>query len=198
MMKTIAILLGLAAASMAPPAFAAKGGAATIEDAAATLAPDAWVWGDDARVAGPLSVVVSIPDQRAYVYRGDAIVAAASVSTGKGGKETPLGTYTILQKQVAHKSNKYDSASMPYMERLTWDGVAIHAGSNPGFPTSHGCIHVPTAFAKKLYGQTRIGTAVTVVDSSVVEGPSAAEIAAEAQAETARANQVQLQTMDVY
>lgn len=133
------------------------------------LAPNRFLWNDNVAL-GPVSIVISIPDQKAYVYRGETLVAASTVSTGKDGKDTPLGIFPILQKSEDHKSNLYDSAPMPFMQRLTWDGVAIHAGMNPGFPASHGCIRVPTAFAKKLFAVTTKGTPVLVTDASAVEG----------------------------
>jgi lipoprotein-anchoring transpeptidase ErfK/SrfK len=142
-----------------------------VEEAAATLAPNQFVWNDVASDE-PVNIVINIGEQRAYVYRGGQMVAAATVSTGKDGKETPSGTFTILQKKVDHRSNLYDSAPMPFMQRLTWDGVAIHAGRNPGFPASHGCIRVPTAFAKKLYEVTTLGTEVTVIGADGEIGPA--------------------------
>lgn len=163
-MKPIAMLLGAVACAVARPAFAADGGG--IEAAVADLAPNGWIWSDDGG-DGPLSVVISLADQRAYVYRDGAMIAAADVSTGRDGKETPVGAFPILEKEVRHRSNRYDSAPMPYMERLTWGGVAIHAGSTPGYRTSHGCIHVPLGFAKKLYGATDIGTLVEITDQPV-------------------------------
>ena len=75
-----------------------------------------------------------------------------------------MGTFEILQKKAMHKSNLYDDAPMPFMQRLTWDGVAIHAGKNPGFPASHGCIRVPAAFARKLFAATELGATVEVTD----------------------------------
>ena len=166
MMKRITILLSAAAIVVATPSYAAAGDL-QIEAQAAMLSPDDWVWNDDG-ARGPLSIVVSLPDQRAYVYRGKRMIAVSSISTGRDGKETPVGVFPILQKQVHHKSTLYDSAPMPYMERLTWDGVALHAGSTPGYRNSHGCVHFPTAFAKKLYGETTVGTVVQVTDASVV------------------------------
>jgi len=148
------------------PAFASGSDGAVSMEVASTLGPNKFVWAETA-AAEPVSIVISIADQRAYVYRGDTMVAATSVSTGKDGKETPTGTYTILQKKEDHKSNLYNAAPMPFMQRLTWDGIAIHAGRNPGFPASHGCIRVPTAFAKKLFEVTDLGTTVTVIDESV-------------------------------
>jgi len=136
---------------------------------AATMQPSDWVWSSDDTGSGPLNIVVSLADQRAYVYRGSDMIAVSSVSTGRDGKETPTGVFPILQKQVEHKSTLYDSAPMPYMERLTWDGVALHAGITPGYRSSHGCIHLPAAFAEKLYGETQVGTVVEVTDASVVQ-----------------------------
>ncbi len=140
--------------------------AANVEEAAETLTPNKYVWSDPGN-ADPITVVVSIPQQRAFVYRGDTLVAASSVSTGKDGKETPVGIYPILQKNENHKSNLYDSAPMPFMQRLTWDGIALHAGRNPGFPASHGCVRMPAQFAKRLFEVTDLGTMVVVTDSFV-------------------------------
>ena len=200
-MRTMSILIGAAALIAASPALAASGLAAdgaSLQQTAAALAPNDWVW-NDAGTTGPLSIVVSLPDQRAYVYRGSTVVAVSSVSTGRDGKETPTGTFPILQKQVEHKSNLYHAAAMPYMERLTWDGVAIHAGDNPGFPDSHGCVHVPIDFAKKLYRQTRVGTKVTVIDSSIVSNDGddllPTDVYAAARAETAHANGAELESL---
>ncbi len=109
-----------------------------------------------------VKVVVSIPLQKAYVFQDGELVATSPVSTGKRGHETPAGTFRILQKKVHHRSSKYDNAPMPYMQRLTWYGIALHAGRVPGYPASHGCIRLPRSFAKKLYGMTDYGTSVTV------------------------------------
>lgn len=132
-------------------------------EAAAALTPGKYLWEEDV-AAGPVSVLISIPDQKAYVYRGEQLVAVSTVSTGKAGNDTPVGIFNILQKKEMHHSNLYDDAPMPYMQRLTWDGVAIHAGRNPGFPASHGCIRVPASFAKKLFAATEMGATVEVTD----------------------------------
>ena len=187
----ISALFGAAWIASATPVLAREA-TVDVEAAAATLAPNRYIW-NDTNNADPVSVVINIGEQRAYVYRGEQLVAATSVSTGKDGKETPSGTFTILQKAVDHRSNIYDSAPMPYMQRLTWDGVAIHAGRNPGFPASHGCIRVPTDFAKKLFAVTTLGTQVTVIgeDGEVAPTPSVVPDTAD---ETAAANQSVLQT----
>ncbi|MDO7840841.1 L,D-transpeptidase family protein [Sphingomonas immobilis] len=118
-----------------------------------------------------MRIVISIADQKLYLYQGATLLAVSAVSTGKPGHDTPTGDFKILQKQVDHKSSLYDDAPMPYMQRLTWDGVAIHAGRDPGFADSHGCVRVPLAFAKKLFAVTRIGARVSVVDESLATEP---------------------------
>ena len=184
--------LAVAAFCGATPALASDGvGAAMVEGVAASLAPNQYVW-TEAASTDPVRIVISIPDQRAYVYRGEQLVAASSVSTGKGGKETPSGTFTVLQKQVDHKSTLYNSAPMPWMQRLTWDGVAIHAGNNPGYAASHGCVRVPMAFAKKLYAITAVGTQVTVVGADGLVAPTPV-VPSDTASETAAANQMAAQ-----
>jgi hypothetical protein len=109
-------------------------------------------------------VVVNLATQRAVVFRNGVPIGATTVSTGRPGRETPTGIFTVLQKQVDHHSSTYDNAPMPYMERLTWKGVALHAGNLPGYPASHGCVRMPTGFAKLLYGQTSLGMTVVIAD----------------------------------
>lgn len=153
-------------AAIAAPASAesvAESSAVALVEAAASLTPGKYLWERD-EAAGPVSILISIPDQKAYVYRADRLVAVSTVSTGKEGNDTPVGVFTILQKKEMHRSNLYDDAPMPFMQRLTWDGVAIHAGRNPGFPASHGCIRVPASFAKKLFQATEVGATVEVTD----------------------------------
>lgn len=149
----------------AVPAFAQDGAVAatTLAQASAKLTPGRYMWQDDT-AAGALTVRVSIADQRLYVYRGATLVAVSTVSTGKAGKETPVGVFTILQKKPMNYSTLYNNAPMPFMQRLTWDGIAIHAGRIPGFPASHGCVRVPAEFAKKLYAATALGAVVEVTD----------------------------------
>lgn len=170
------------------PAQAAGDGAVAIEAAAAALAPGKFVW-NDTGTAEPVTVVVSLPLQRAFVYRGAALVAATAVSTGTDDKPTPTGIYPILQKAVKHRSNLYDDAPMPYMQRLTWDGIALHAGRNPGFPASHGCIRLPAAFAKRLFAATDLGTTVVVTDDALVNTTLDPELL---RTDTTRANEAQL------
>jgi hypothetical protein len=138
-----------------------------VERAALTMRPGDHRWADDPRLPGPVSIVISVPMQIAFVYRGDVLVGATTVSTGKPGKTTPIGEYTILQKRPFHRSNLYNNAPMPFMQRLTWDGVALHAGNLLGFPASHGCVRIPTAFARTLFAATRLGGQVAVVNDVI-------------------------------
>jgi hypothetical protein len=131
-----------------------------------SLKPQAYTWYPERSVAGPVLVFVSIPRQEAVVYRNGVRIGRAAVSTGKPGHSTPTGVFQILQKDVDHHSKTYNNAPMPYMERLTWDGVALHAGFNPGHPDSHGCIRLPAGFAKNLYGVTHTGGTVIISNSS--------------------------------
>jgi len=105
---------------------------------------------------------ISLGDQMAYLYRGDTLIAASTVSTGKDGHPTPPGIFSILDKKELAHSNKYDNAPMPYMQRIDQYGIALHAGFNPGRPASHGCVRLPKDFAKKLYSVTDLGTPVLI------------------------------------
>jgi hypothetical protein len=125
-----------------------------------------FLWIGDAVTSGPLVMVVSITEQRGYVYRNGILIGAASVSTGRPGHPTPTGVFTVLQKQPEHRSTIYDGAPMPYMERLTWGGVALHAGGLPGYPESHGCIHLPSEFARLLFGISSTGMTVVIANDA--------------------------------
>jgi lipoprotein-anchoring transpeptidase ErfK/SrfK len=127
-----------------------------------SLKPGQYLWRDVPESAGPERVVISLSDQLAYVYRGNTLIAVASVSSGRPGYDTPTGEFRILNKELMHRSNRYDNAPMPYSEFFTSYGAALHAGGNPGEPSSHGCVHLPPAFAKKLFTVTDVGTPVLV------------------------------------
>lgn len=126
------------------------------------LKPGQYLWRDVPDSAGTERVVVSLSDQMAYLYRGSELMAVTTVSTGKTGRDTPLGIFSVLDKKVMHRSRKYDDAPMPFMQRIDRYGIALHAGFNPGRPASHGCIRLPSAFAKKLFGTTTVGTPVLI------------------------------------
>ena len=133
----------------------------------AELKPGEFVWAPNAAPAGPMLLAVNLATQRAILYRNGVPIGASTVSTGKPGYDTPKGVFTILQKHVEHYSNKYDNAPMPFMQRLTWYGVALHAGKLPGYPASHGCVRLPAGFAKLLYGTTKVGMTVVITDRVV-------------------------------
>ena len=114
-------------------------------------------------VGVPLLAVVSLNDQRVTIYDADGKVLRAPVSTGQTGYETPAGIYSIIEKNREHYSNLYDDASMPFMQRITWSGIALHAGVLPGRPASHGCIRLPYRFAEQLFDLTKMGMRVVVV-----------------------------------
>jgi len=179
-MKKLALLLAMGSFALAipnAPAFAtietqeAKEAAA---DAAAMARQDMYeVFGDeelkpgqylwrDAKGNGEPRVVISIGDQMAYLYRGDDLVAVASISTGRDTNPTPTGIFPILEKKRIHHSQKYENAPMPFMQRIDSYGIALHAGFNPGHPASHGCIRLPAKFAAKLFEVTDVGSTVLI------------------------------------
>ncbi|MCB1500966.1 MAG: L,D-transpeptidase [Bauldia sp.] len=129
------------------------------------LKPGEFTWHPELSPSGPVAIIVSIPEQRVYVYRNGIEIAVSTCSTGKPGHETPTGVFTILQKDKNHHSSTYNNAPMPNMERLTWQGVALHAGNLPGYPASHGCVRLPMDFSAKLFGITHLGTAVIVANA---------------------------------
>ena len=162
---------GVLAAAPAGAAFAATPGSAEAAipgfDFAAradALKPGEYFWQPHLAPTGDVELVVSIPLQRAFVYRGGVLIGVTTVSTGKPGHRTPVGSFDILQKRRQHFSNLYNNAPMPFMQRLTWDGIALHAGAIPGKPASHGCVRLPLAFAKLLFEATRVGASVHIVD----------------------------------
>ena len=126
-----------------------------------SLRPGQYLWREDAGNGAP-RVVVGLGDQLAYLYRGDELVAVASVSSGKNGTPTPTGIFDVLEKKTMHRSRKYDNAPMPFMQRIDQYGVALHAGHNPGSPASHGCVRLPSKFAAKLFEVTKVGTPVLI------------------------------------
>jgi hypothetical protein len=120
---------------------------------------------------GPLMVIVSIGSQHVSLYADGAFVARGPVSTGMRGHPTPVGVFSVIQKDRYHRSNIYSAAPMPYMQRITWSGVAIHQGVLPGHPASHGCIRTSSDFAIRLWGTTKLGVRVIVSRSDVTPAP---------------------------
>jgi lipoprotein-anchoring transpeptidase ErfK/SrfK len=126
------------------------------------LKPGEYKWVAEIPSTGEAKVVIDTLTQRFYVYRGDKLVGVSTISSGKKGKETPLGFWKVMTKKVKGYSRKYDNAPMPYMQMYDPKGIAFHAGPNPGYPASHGCVRLPLQFAKTLYGLTEIGTKVII------------------------------------
>lgn len=160
-LAVVAALVPLA--SLAVPFWGAKESRPP-ETAPADLEPGEFVWNPAAADIGPILVLVSLQEQRAYVYRNGVEIGVTTISSGKPGHGTPTGVFVILQKDRDHRSSKYNNAPMPYTQRLTWDGVALHAGGLPGYPSSHGCVHLPSQFAEELFAVSPMGMTVVVVD----------------------------------
>ena len=121
----------------------------------------------NAKPQGPLIIAVSIDQQKVRVYDGNGLFAESPVSTGMKGHSTPMGVFSVIQKNKMHRSNIYSGAPMPYMQRITWSGVAMHAGVLPGYPASHGCIRMPMTFAVKMWNWTRMGARVIITPGQI-------------------------------
>ena len=132
---------------------------------ASQLKPGQWVWAETLAPRGPVLIYVDLDRQQATVYRNGIRIAVSTISSGKPGYETPRGVFTILEKDEDHRSRTYDNAPMPFQQRLTWKGVALHAGNLPGYPASHGCVRMPMDFSKLLFGTTTLGGTVVIAGS---------------------------------
>ena len=147
------VMLAVIAALMVPAVDAAAKQARRAQPAE-TTAP---------REAGePIMAIVSIKSQHVTIYDAEGWIQRAPVSTGIKERETPAGVFAIVQKNKDHRSNMYDDASMPNMQRITWNGLALHGGPLPGYAASHGCVRMPFGFAEKLFDKTRIGMRVII------------------------------------
>jgi hypothetical protein len=167
--RIVAVATALALLIAAPPALAQSATAsASFETRVSTLKPGQFIWDDRVAPAGPVTLLVDLSTQRAYAYRNGVRIGVSTISSGKKSTPTPTGVFEILQKKKDHKSNLYNSAPMPNMQRLTWDGIALHAGKLPGHPASHGCIRLPLAFSEKLFGVTEVGMTVVVANQKAV------------------------------
>lgn len=133
-----------------------------LASAAHNLEPGQWILAPQMAPEGPVLVLVDLSAQLAFVYRNGINIGVSTISSGKPGHETPTGIFQILQKDADHRSSTYNNAPMFYQERLTWDGVALHAGGLPGYPESHGCVHLPIEFARELFDITTMGGTVVV------------------------------------
>lgn len=158
--------LALLAAIAAPTVVIAQGDRASSDisflASPTELQPGEWVLAPEIAPDGPVLVLVDLTAQLAFVYRNGVNIGVSTVSSGKPGHETPTGVFQILEKDADHRSSTYNNAPMFYQERLTWDGVALHAGGLPGYPESHGCVHLPIEFARELFDITTMGGTVVV------------------------------------
>ncbi|MDX2309056.1 MAG: L,D-transpeptidase family protein [Hyphomicrobium sp.] len=163
--RAVLTTLTVAAAGTCLPAFIRAGLADPVIKKAKDLKPGEFTWHPERSPKGPVAIVVSIPDQRVHVYRNAIRIAVSTCSTGAPGHATPTGVFMILEKDKNHRSSTYNNAPMPNMNRLTWGGVALHAGNLPGYPASHGCIRLPLKFSELLFGITKVGTPVILAGS---------------------------------
>ncbi len=141
------------------------------------LPPGQYAWQPQRAAAGPVEIIVSLASQRAYIFRSGTLIGASTISSGRPGHETPLGRFEILQKRKVHRSNRYENAPMPWMQRLNWYGVALHGGKVTGRPASHGCVRLPMKFAELLYGVTELGSFVYVAEGPLVSPHAALKLA---------------------
>ncbi|MBI5320480.1 L,D-transpeptidase family protein [Bradyrhizobium sp.] len=158
--------------ALAALAAAAALAALTGEAAARPAKPAAPTETAAPRDAGePIMAIVSIKSQQVTLYDAEGWILRAPVSTGTTGRETPAGVFAVVEKNKEHRSNMYDDASMPHMQRITWNGIALHGGPLPGYAASHGCVRLPFSFAEKLFDKTRIGMRVIIspIDATPVE-----------------------------
>src|SRR5262245_14590160 len=119
----------------------------------------------------PLFLVIALNDQTIDIYRGTSLIKSSKVSSGTRGYATMTGVFSILEKQRHHHSNMYSAAPMPWMQRLTWSGTAIHGGVLPGYPASHGCVRLSFSFAPKLFGITNVGEHVVIGNDKITPTP---------------------------
>ena len=126
------------------------------------LSPGQYLWAASLPAQGDTHIVVDLLTQMTYVYRGERLIGASTMSSARHGHVTPYGYWSILEKRPFYRSKKYDNAPMPFMERIDNYGIAFHGGVNPGYPASHGCMRLPMKFAEKLYGVTKLGTKVVI------------------------------------
>jgi len=177
------LILLLAAALAAPlPALASGSKVSSplqLAKQAERLKAGEWVWAGKIAPTGPVLVYVDLDRQRATIYRNGVRIGVTTMSSGKPGFETPTGVFTILEKDKDHRSRTYDNAPMPYNLRLTWKGVAMHAGNLPGFPASHGCVRLPLEFSKLLFASMPMGGTVIIAggNSDPVRRPAAGVLA---------------------
>jgi hypothetical protein len=163
-LSVLALSIALVAASLAmeQPSFHTKG--SPTGKPTGKLKPGEYWWHPEISPQGPLMILISIPEQMMHVYRNGILIGRSTVSTGSKGHDTPGGVFSILEKQSTYRSKKYDNAPMPYMQRLTWTGIAMHSGQLPGYAASHGCVRLPYDFSQLLFSATKSGGTVVIGD----------------------------------
>ena len=168
LMKLLLTALAISAALLTPsqampqPSFHTKG--SPTGKATGPLKPGEYWWNPQLSPSGPVVVLVSIPQQTMHVYRNGILIGRSTISSGTKKNATPGGVFSILEKKQTHRSKKYDNAPMPYMQRLTWSGIAMHSGQLPGYAASHGCVRLPYDFSQLLFSATASGGTVVVGD----------------------------------
>ena len=126
------------------------------------MKPGEYRWAPTVPEKGETKVVIDLLTQKFYVYRAEQLIGVSTISSGKKGKETQLGFWSVMLKRKLGYSRKYDNAPMPFMQMYDPKGLAFHAGALPGYPASHGCVRLPAKFAERLYGLTAVGTKVII------------------------------------
>jgi hypothetical protein len=167
---SLMLLVGLSAAAAQARAMPFWGAKAPMpyDTPTEALEPGEFTWAPQIAPAGPVLVVVSLDEQRAYAYRNGVEIGASTISSGKQGHETPTGVFHTFLKDKDHHSSLYHKAAMPYTQKLTQDGIALHAGGIPGYPESHGCVHLPSEFARLLFDAAPLGMTVVIGDQRTV------------------------------
>ena len=158
----LAAVVGASFAAMPQPSFHTKG--TPTGKPTGPLKPGEYWWHPEISPSGPLMILISIPEQEMHVYRNGIMIGRSTVSTGSKGHDTPGGVFSILEKQSTYRSKKYQNAPMPYMQRLTWSGIAMHSGQLPGYAASHGCVRLPYDFSQLLFSTTSSGGTVIIGD----------------------------------
>jgi len=190
-MRHLALAAAALIAAQPAPAQQVERGNRAILETASQLKNGEYVWAPQLAPDGPMLVVVNLATQRLIAFRNGVPIGASTVSSGKDGYETPTGVFTILQKAKEHYSKTYNNAPMPNMQRLTWKGIALHAGKLPGYPASHGCVRLPTQFSALLFGATSLGMTVVITSLDVTpeaSTPPALASAADAAAPVSLSN----------
>jgi|KBSMisStandDraft_5_1062788.scaffolds.fasta_scaffold142043_3 hypothetical protein len=171
MLRVLVTALCLAIAMPLVPYAASADESRITEADVGRLKPGEFIWKPWLAPDGRMAIMVNLRAQRASVYRDGARIGATTISSGRRKYRTPTGVFRILEKYTMHRSKKYKNAPMPFTERFTRDGVALHGGGVPGYPSSHGCVHLPRRFAQLLFKETSLGTTVVVTNGRPASSP---------------------------